>query len=381
MLPRVRPMPPPALRVFMTADCVGGIWSYALDLARGLAGLRVQVTLALLGPAPDPRQLVEAAGVPGLRLLTTGLPLDWTAPDAASVHTASVQLGALARQSGADVVHLNNPAFGASGNLDAPLLVVCHSCVATWWAAVKGGALPADLAWRRDLTGIAYRRADRLAAPTRAFAANTAATYGLAAAPRVVHNGRMTMPAAAQGPAGAWAFTAGRLWDAGKNLAVLDRAAARLPMPFLAAGPLHGPDGAQVRLSHLRLLGRLDSDGVAARLASRPVFASAARYEPFGLAVLEAAQAGCALVLSDTDGFRELWGDAACYVAADDDAGFAHAIGQLGRDPAQRHRRGLAAQAQAARYTVDAMAAGTMGLYREMLPRHPAFAAPVEAGA
>ncbi len=371
----------PALRVFMTADCVGGIWPYALDLARGLAALRVEVTLALLGPAPGARQLVEAAGVAGLRLLTTGLPLDWTAPDAASVHTASVQLGVLARRAGADIVHLNNPAFAASGNLDSPLLIVCHSCVATWWAATKDGALPADLAWRHDLTGIAYRRADRLAAPTEAFAATTAAAYRLAAPPRVIHNGRAPVAATAPGPAGAFAFTAGRLWDAGKNLAALDRAAARLRVPFLAAGPVQGPDGARISLSHLRLLGRLESGGVASHLASRPVFASAARYEPFGLAVLEAAQAGCALVLSDIPAFHEIWGDAACYVAPDDDAGFADAIGRLLRDPSLRQRRGLAAQARGARYTVDAMVAGTTALYREMLPRHPAFAAELEAGA
>jgi hypothetical protein len=35
--------------------------------------------------------------------------------------------------------------------------------------------------------------------------------------------------------------------------------------------------------------------------------------EPFGLAVLEAAQAGCPLVLSDLPGFRELWDGAALF--------------------------------------------------------------------
>lgn len=378
---------PRELRVFMTADAVGGIWPYALDLARGLSDLRVpdlrlEVTLALLGPAPGSRQVVEAAGVAGLRLLPTGLPLDWTAPDAASVHAGSVQLGVLARRAGADIVHLNNPAFAASGNLGtAPLLIVCHSCVASWWDAAGAGELPADLAWRHHLTGIAYRTADRLVAPSATFAAATAGIHGLAALPQVIHNGRTPASAVRPRQPGAFAFTAGRLWDAGKNLAVLDRAAARLPVPFLAAGPLQGPDGAQVRLQHLRLLGRLDGEGVAARLAARPVFASAARYEPFGLAVLEAAQAGCALVLSDIAGFRELWGEAACYVAPDDDAGFADAICSLLRDPARRHRLGEAAEVRSARYTVDAMAAGTMKLYREMLPQHPAFAAPAEAGA
>ena len=51
-------------------------------------------------------------------------------------------------------------------------------------------------------------------------------------------------------------------------------------------------------------------------LPTRPIFVSVSRYEPFGLAVLEAAHAGCALVLSDIPTFRELWQGAASFVIA-----------------------------------------------------------------
>ena len=44
----------------MTADAVGGVWTYALELARGLAGQRIEVMLAVLGPAPDEEQREEA---------------------------------------------------------------------------------------------------------------------------------------------------------------------------------------------------------------------------------------------------------------------------------------------------------------------------------
>src|SRR4051812_47820757 len=68
----------PVLRVFMTADAVGGVWQYALDLVEALRGHAVAVELAVLGPAPsrDQRDVAEQAGV---RLIVTGLPLDWTA--------------------------------------------------------------------------------------------------------------------------------------------------------------------------------------------------------------------------------------------------------------------------------------------------------------
>ncbi|MBD0274499.1 MAG: glycosyltransferase, partial [Acetobacteraceae bacterium] len=163
--------------------------------------------------------------------------------------------------------------------------------------------------------------------------------------------------------------TAGRLWDEGKNLRALDRAAARLAgaVPVVAAGPTEGPGGARVALRHVRALGRLSEGEVARRLAERPVFVSVALYEPFGLAVLEAAQAGCARVLSDIPTFRELWDGAAEFVPAGDDASIAAAIERAARDRAHRARLGAAARARAERYTADAMAAGTAAVYRSLL--------------
>jgi glycosyltransferase involved in cell wall biosynthesis len=162
------------------------------------------------------------------------------------------------------------------------------------------------------------------------------------------------------------ALTAGRLWDSGKNVAVLDRAAAGLHIPFEAAGAIAGPNGERVTLRHLHALGLLDEEALGRRLAARPVFVSAARYEPFGLAVLEAAAAGCALVLSDIPTFRELWNDAAVFVAPDDDAGFADAISELIGDAPRRLALGQAAQSRAAAFTPAAMAAGMLTIYREV---------------
>ena len=47
------------------------------------------------------------------------------------------------------------------------------------------------------------------------------------------------------------------------------------------------------------------------------IYAFPAKYEPFGLSVLEAALARCALVLGDTQSLREIWRDAAIYVPPD----------------------------------------------------------------
>ena len=127
-------------------------------------------------------------------------------------------------------------------------------------------------------------------------------------------------------------LTAGRLWDDGKGAALLDRIAPRLSAPIRAAGPTSGP-GTQAHLPHLALLGALDEPALAAAYAAATVFASPAHYEPFGLAVLEAAQAGMALVLSDIPTFRELWDGVATFVPANDEASWLDALEGALDDP------------------------------------------------
>ena len=156
--------------VLMTADAVGGVWSYAIDLAEGLAAAGVGVTLAVLGPAPSEDRAAQAEAA-GCRLLRTGLPLDWTAAEPGAVTAAGAALARIARAIGADIVHLHSPAFAADGGFGVPVVAVCHSCVATWWEAVETGPLLPDLVWRADLVGRGCRRTDALLAPSAAFAA------------------------------------------------------------------------------------------------------------------------------------------------------------------------------------------------------------------
>ena len=360
------------MRVVMTADAVGGVWQYALDAAHGLSRHGVETVLATLGPRPtaDQRAAAQAAGI--AELVETDLPLDWTADRAETVLAAGEAVARLAAERRPDIVHLNSPALAGAARFPAPVVAVCHSCVATWWAAMRAEPLPEDFVWRTDLVRRGYAAAAALTAPTEAFAAATARAYGLAQAPRVVRNGRRPPPATAPAEPETSVFTAGRLWDEAKNLASLDRAAARLAIPVEAAGPLEGPNGARIALAHVRTPGRLDDAAVARRLARRPIVVSVARYEPFGLAVLEAAQAACALILSDIPTFRELWDGAALFVAPDDDRAIAEAVLRLAGDPGLRARLGAAAEARSRSYSVEAMSAGLAALYRSLLAGTPA---------
>ncbi|GAC1345740.1 MAG: glycosyltransferase family 4 protein [Acetobacteraceae bacterium] len=339
-------------RLLVTTDAVGGVWRYAVDLATGLAERGIEAVLAVLGPAPDAAQRREAAR---FRLVDTGLPLDWTAEGPADLGRATDALRRLAALTGVAGVHLHAPALAGSGAWPVPVVAVAHSCVATWWRAVRGGALPEDFRWRTQAAAAGLAAAQAIIAPSRAHADALLDVYGPLAI-KVVHNGGV----AVAGPGGARdraVLTAGRLWDTGKNAAALDRVASDLGAPIRAAGPIQGPNGAAIALPHLDLLGTLDPAGMARAYAGASVFASLALYEPFGLAVLEAAQAGMRLVLSDIPSFRELWDGAASFVR--DEADLLPAL----RAALQQQGDG-GAQVRAAQYSRDAMVAGTLAVHR-----------------
>src|SRR5215213_1519732 len=137
--------PPHARRILMTTDAVGGVWIYATELARALCNRGAEVTLVLMGPAPRPEQLALLNRVPGLRLEATNLALEWMDPAGVDTARAHDQLLHIAKLERPDLVHLNSYRE-ASFNWPAPVMVVGHSCVTTWWQGCRGST-PDDQHW------------------------------------------------------------------------------------------------------------------------------------------------------------------------------------------------------------------------------------------
>ena len=331
----------------MTADTVGGVWTYALDLAAGLAPSGVDVHVATMGRRPDPDQRAAAARVfEGLH--ESSYSLEWENDPWEDVDRAGAWLLELADELRPDVVHLNGYVHAALP-WPAPVVVAAHSDVLSWWRAVRRISPPESVARYRELVEVGLRHADAVCAPTQAVLDDLAASYDFTAPCVVVPNGRARSTASVVAKESV-VVGLGRFWDEAKNVVALQRVASRSPWPVILAGP-----GTP--------LGRLSPQAAADILARASIFAAPARYEPFGLAALEAAQNGCALLLGDIPSLREVWREAAVYVPPDDDEALLAALRELCTNDGRRGELAANAKRRARKYTPAAMAATTRSLY------------------
>lgn len=350
------------MKVLMTADTLGGVWDYVLELCRGLAPHGVEVVLATLGRPLNEVQHRALTSLDHVRVEQSAYKLCWMAEPWDDVERAGDWLLGIAERTRPDVIHLNDYAHGAL-DWPAPVLLVGHSCVASWWEAVHGGALPDQ--WRRYRFEVKHglQAADLVIAPTQAMLAALRRHYGALPHCRVIANGRSGLSPAAKLPL---VLAAGRLWDEAKNIATLAKAAPGLPWPVLIAGDDEHPDGGKVVFLNTRLLGHLPPQTLAQWMSRAAVYVLPARYEPFGLSILEAALAGCALVLGDIPSLREVWGEAALYVPPDDSKATALQLHALANNSALRRRYARRAWLRAQRYTPEAMTRAYLNAYNEL---------------
>jgi glycosyltransferase involved in cell wall biosynthesis len=192
----------------------------------------------------------------------------------------------------------------------------------------------------------------------------------------VIPNGR-TFRADASGYKEPLVLTAGRSWDAAKNIAVLEEIANQLPWLVCVAGPDAPRQPASV--PNVRRLGVLSQTEIWNWQARASIYAHPAKYEPFGLAILEAASARCALVLGDIPSLKEIWRDAALFVDPRDPDHLAHVIHRLIAQPGLRLDIAKRARSRAIEFTLERMVGSYMRVYALLLEpaknlSSPAFA-------
>ncbi len=176
------------MRVLLTTDTAGGVWSHTEELVDALRARGHHVVLVAFGAVPSAvhREWLDAR--PELPFTWISSPLEWMAEPEPALSASVNALRRVVEHEKPDLIHLNQFFYGAH-QLGAPKLVVAHSDVLSWWRVVKGENAPND-PWFRRYTGWVrdgLAGADLRAAPSAWMAGQVKAIHGFGDV-HVVHN-------------------------------------------------------------------------------------------------------------------------------------------------------------------------------------------------
>lgn len=349
--------------ILMTADTIGGVWTYALELTQALQEFNITVYLATMGEKLSESQWKEAKQLPNLVIKESNYALEWMDDPWDDIEKAGNWLLDLEQQIQPDLIHLNNYAHGTLP-WNAPVLMVGHSCVLSWWQAVKNEEVPGKWDKYAERVKEGLQQADCVIGVTKYMLGCLKEHYGPFAFSDYIYNARdkNSFYSSSKKPI---VFSMGRLWDEGKNISSLKSIAGNISWPVYIAG--EQGDSQAVHSSDLNYLDKISSPEVAEWLSRTGIYVMPARYEPFGLSALEAALSGCALVLGDIPSLREVWGDAAMFADPDDTIAIQHQIQTLIQNAAKRQAMARKAIQRAQLYTNTRFAREYAGIYRRLL--------------
>lgn len=370
------------MRALITTDTVGGVWTFTQELTEQLIARGWAIRLVSLGGPASPSQQAWCAATARacgstFQYDSLNVPLEWMPENQRAWQDAAPALTAMAQEFQADIVHTNQFCFGALP-LQIPVLVTAHSDVLSWARAC--GKTLEDSAWLRTYSALVDQglaAADAVAAPTRWMAESIQSDFRLTAPAQVIANGRsLANTNSKSNTRKLQAVTAGRLWDEAKNISLLAKVDA--PGPLLIAGDATAVAGDTPNIpGNVQLLGMLAPADLHALFRESAIYICPSRYEPFGLAPLEAAQCGCALLLHDIPPLREIWQEDALYFRSG-----AELILQL-RWLSEQPDELAAAQVRAARrarsFSAERMAEGYHALLQQLVQQAREEASPCPA--
>ena len=371
------------MKLLLETDSIGGVWTFTLRLADALRAAGHHVVIAAQGPGLTADQQAQAQAAADV-VASWSTRLEWEPDcDDDELEAAGNWLRALCDTHRIDVAHLCSFAHAARPTWPCARLLTVHSDITTWWHSVHGEAPPPMYDRYRQRVRAAAQRVDGLAFVSHAHRdqfhrmhpglspreghrrAATGVVY--AGLPEAATSRRVPRLSGTRPRPEPVAFAAGRFDDDGKNLAALAAVAERLGPRLRLAGDFAAEPGSAAAdhpaFANATRLGRLSPESVLREMSAASVFLSPSRYEPYGLAALEAASSGCALVLSDIPTYRELWDGAALFAPTGDAGAWGDAVDAVLATPERRRHLLQAASANAAGRTASRTAKAYLDLY------------------
>lgn len=359
------------MHVLMTSDTVGGVWTYTQELVTGLVHSGHRVTLVSFGKLPLPHQTAWMRTLPNLDYRPTEYALEWMEVAAKDIEESARYLQMLVDEVQPDLLHLSQYCYGDLAT-QKPKIVVAHSDVVSWWVAVHGRE-PEDSPWMRRyreqvIQGL--RGADMVVAPSKWMLDRIALHYIDPANTAVINNGRTPTLFDAESQKEDFTLSVGRIWDAAKNASLLleEEMPGRICIVGWEKEP--GREAGDALLNtrkNVELLGPKSQDELRSLYATASTYAATSRYEPFGLAPLEAAFSHCVLVMNDNPVFHELWGDAALYFRKDQSEDLARVLGTVRGDSASKTEYASRSYRRAfERFTAERMVEQYESVYQQL---------------
>jgi glycosyltransferase involved in cell wall biosynthesis len=331
------------MHVLITSDTLNGNWTYTRELASGLIARGLRVTLVSFGEIPLPENTAWMDRLQGLAYHPTAFRLDWMQEGQQHFDDASAYLCSLIKETRPDVFHSNHLCYGALP-VAIPRVVVAHGDLVTWWKAVHGRE-PKDSAWLRWYKQIIARgisEASALVAPSEWMLNTIRSTYSGCVREMVIHHGRNPILFNPYVAKDNLVLAVGRLLDPAKQVNLLTQQTHPVPVCIVgdsdeAAEPVfRAPVRAEVKFSDgaagVSLKGPQSEAEIRLLYSRAALYAGTYRYDPSGMAVLEAALSRCTLILNDIPSLRELWGPAAVYFRTNESESLAEAVRILTAD-------------------------------------------------
>ena len=365
------------MHILLTTDAVGGVWTYTAELSAGLLHQGHRVTLVSMGRRLDgaQRAWVESMRSPRFQCVETEFRLEWMDDASEDLRRSDDMLRELVRELQPDLLHTNQFAYGELSDT-LPVLLTGHSDVLSWWEAVHSERVP-DTGRLRAYAALVRNgllSATRLAAPTAWMARELREQYGISRRVEVIPNGRSPELFDAAREKVLQSITVGRAWDPGKHVQLLEQVS--VPMPLWIAGEASMPSASghvaggleATRVKGVGYLGQQDAAQLRELYSRSAIYVATSCYEPFGLAPLEGALSGCALVLSDLPTLREIWDGAALFYPARDARALERALRELAADPERvEDLAGRALSRARSRYTAKDMVRHHEALYSSLV--------------
>lgn len=355
------------MRVLLTTDTVGGVWTFTRELAEVLLRDGHDVALASFGRERSTHQQtwcedVRAKFSGRFFAPASNAPLEWMQRNEFTFSLGERLLLDLCERFAPDILHSSQFCWGAL-NVQVPKLVTAHSDVLSWAEACLSRGLE-ECEWLRCYRQLVQKGldgADVVTAPTVWMAGALCRNFSVRGEVRVIANGRSLSAPASNESRLLQAASVGRLWDAAKGLrTLLD---TKSTMPIVVAGEA-GIEQEIVETT-AQFAGALSAEQVIRLFRKSSVYIVPSIYEPFGLAPLEAALCGCAVVARDLPSLREVWGKAATYFQ---DARELEAIlDTYATSPSQLKIARSTSMQRARQFSAEKMAHEYVALYHELL--------------